>query len=199
MSQEAWAKAWVAAWAELPDVRQGKTVDTGKFSYTYAPLDFILGLVRGTLAKHGFAVTQSAIQADGGVAVETRIIHKEGHTESYGPTFIAVSGTAQAVGSAITYARRYGLVAALGIATEEDDDGGKASEAHREATTIEPRKRIPKDDVWDRVCETVDTKDRTAVFTDALTEAGVPLDKANTTTTDQAIKAIEYIDSLETT
>jgi hypothetical protein len=70
--------------------------------------------------------------------VETRIHHKAGHVEIFGPVLIRVVGDAKAAGSAITYARRYALCAALGIAPDEDDDGAATTPAKPEPVELTP-------------------------------------------------------------
>ncbi|MFH2072760.1 MAG: ERF family protein [Actinomycetota bacterium] len=125
--QQQWAEAFVTAWAELPPVEKTKTATIptktgGSFTYTYADLATVIAAVRPVFAKHGLAVTQSAVDADEGVGIITRIIHKGGWTETYGPTVVPFTGDARSAGGAITYARRYGLTAALGIATDDDTD-----------------------------------------------------------------------------
>jgi hypothetical protein len=130
-----WAAAWVAAWSELGGIKQTReaTIPTksgGTFSYTYASLGSILETVKEVLAKHGLAISQSVMMPDNGyqgMAVLTAIFHKAGHREVFGPTTVPFAGDARAAGSAITYARRYGLQAALGIASEADDDGAEAT------------------------------------------------------------------------
>ncbi len=65
---------------------------------------------------------QKLHSADGGVAVETELIHESGQEMSCGTLFIpATKQDAQGFGSAISYGKRYGLQAALGIASEDDD------------------------------------------------------------------------------
>ena len=133
MSQQEWSAAWVAAWAELPAIEKKRTVKTDRFSYSYADLADVLSSVRPVLAKHGLAVSQSVVPVDGGVGVETRVTHRSGGYEVYGPTVVPGGGSAQQAGAAITYARRYGLAAALGIATEDDTDGPQEAPKPRQA------------------------------------------------------------------
>ena len=126
-AQKAWSAAWVAAWAEIPDVKKTKKANAGSYTYTYADLADVLATVRPVLKKHGLAVSQSVTGDEKGVAVETRVTHTEGWTERFGPLVLSSPGDPRSAGGAITYARRYGLSAALGIATEDDTDGATAS------------------------------------------------------------------------
>ncbi len=127
-----WAKAFVAAQTDMPDITKDKevTVQTksgGSFKYRYADLPTIVEKIRPHLAKHGLAVAQNVTTADGRISVETLIYHSDGHFETFGPIVLPAGNDAQAAGSAITYARRYALCAALNIAADDDDDGQQAS------------------------------------------------------------------------
>lgn len=147
MSVEAWMQAFAEAQAEFPAINKGQaaTIPTksgGEYRYTYAALPDVLDAVRPILHTHGFSIAQSVAGELGSIAVETRIYHKDGHMESFGPLVLGSGGDARAAGSAITYARRYALCAALGIAPDEDDDGARA------AQRPEPRERTPWEWVW---------------------------------------------------
>lgn len=90
----------------------------GQYRFKYAPLDQILGVVRGPLSKNGLALVQ-LLDPD---ALVTMLVHESGATlEARTP--IPSSSDIQSYGSAITYLRRYAVQAMLGIAAEEDDDG----------------------------------------------------------------------------
>lgn len=126
-----WAAAFTAAQAAMPSIPKSKraTIETrggGGYSYAYADLPSIIEAIQPVLKAHGLAVAQSVTGGDGQVGVETRIYHTAGHVESFGPLHLPAGGDARSVGSAVTYARRYALCAALGIAADEDDDGQAA-------------------------------------------------------------------------
>jgi hypothetical protein len=67
--------------------------------------------------------------AEGRVGITTTLIHSSGESLKFGPLAASAPVDMQKLGSAITYARRYALVAALGIAADEDDDGAAAKDA----------------------------------------------------------------------
>jgi hypothetical protein len=97
------------------------------FKSAYSSLASVIDAVRPALSSNGLAFVQKLHSADGGVAVETVLIHESGEEMSFGVLFIpATKQDAQGFGSAISYGKRYGLQAALGIASE-DDDGQAAS------------------------------------------------------------------------
>lgn len=98
----------------------------GRQNYRYASLPSILAEVRPLLAKTGLAITQEAVGGSDGVGVVTRISHVSGEWMELGPLLMPPQTDAQQVGSALTYASRYALCAALAIAGD-DDDGAQAS------------------------------------------------------------------------
>lgn len=92
------------------------------FKSKYADLAEIVSVVKDPLLKNGISFLQIVTE----VGVETTLIHESGEFISgTTPIVVAKQNDPQALGSAITYARRYGLQAMLGIPAE-DDDGEKA-------------------------------------------------------------------------
>jgi hypothetical protein len=104
-----------------------KTSNNPHFKSKYASLDSCVEAVIDALNANGIALQQFSYERDGGVAVETIFIHESGEMLKSGILFVpAVKHDAQGYGSALTYARRYSLMSACGIAPE-DDDGNAAS------------------------------------------------------------------------
>lgn len=98
------------------------------FKSKYADLATVLDTVRPVLAAHRLAVIQLPVTLDGGAAaLATTIVHESGEWIRGTVQLHASKTDPQGIGSALTYARRYGLQAALGIAADEDDDGHAAS------------------------------------------------------------------------
>jgi hypothetical protein len=134
--------ALVKALGELSDVPKGReakipTKTGASYGYKYADLADTLSMVRPILARNGLAVTQTASNPDGdSVAITTTLIHTSGEWMSFHPLLLPNGRTAQETGSAITYGRRYSLLAVLGLAAE-DDDG--ASAAPRQSRSAQPR------------------------------------------------------------
>jgi hypothetical protein len=97
------------------------------FRSRYADLSACVEAVIDALNNNGIALIQRNHPADNGVIVETVFIHESGETLECGQLHVpATKHDAQGYGSALTYARRYSLMAACGIAPE-DDDGNAAS------------------------------------------------------------------------
>lgn len=127
--------ALVAAMAELENVPKTNTAKVGAYSYNYADLGDTLTYVRPVLARHGLGVSQE-VSGDGAtITVVTVIWHESGETYRTPGLTLRAGVTAQETGSAITYARRYSLLPALGLATE-DDDGAQANRQQLAATAL---------------------------------------------------------------
>jgi hypothetical protein len=104
-----------------------KSSSNPHFRSKYADLSACVEAVIDALNDNGIALTQQVHECDNGVIVETVFIHESGATMSCGRLHVpATKQDAQGYGSALTYARRYSLMAACGIAPE-DDDGNAAS------------------------------------------------------------------------
>lgn len=107
--------------------------DKGSYDYSYADLSDIIEATAGALAKHGLVVIQEPeVVSDGGrqlVIISGCIAHKSGGVYQLRALSMPVAGaTAQAIGSAVSYARRYQLSAVLNLAAA-DDDGQAAQDA----------------------------------------------------------------------
>lgn len=111
-----------------------KTSSNPHFRSKYADLSACVEAVIDSLNDNGIALLQQTHECDNGVIVETVFVHESGETLSAGKLHVpAAKNDPQGYGSALTYARRYSLMAACGIAPE-DDDGNAASQAPRQAT-----------------------------------------------------------------
>lgn len=140
-----------------------KVAKTGKnpaFKSAYATLPEVLQAVLPTLTEAGLCF----VQFPDGTALTTRLMHTSGEWLQASYTLSPTQNTPQASGSALTYARRYALLAVLGLGTE-DDDGHAASvapaakatptEAHYQAVARgigalkRPRSLVELREVWD--------------------------------------------------
>jgi len=110
------------------------------FRSKYADLASIRDACR-PLAKFGIAFLQPTRAEGPHVTVTTLLLHSSGEWIAEDLTLTAGQNTPQAVGSAITYGRRYGLAAMVGIAPEDDD--GEAAEP-RNATPLNVPAQAPK-------------------------------------------------------
>lgn len=89
------------------------------FKNRYADLESVIEAVKAPLAANGFCFSQGV--SDDCTRMITTIIHVSGHAMSSSVPLILAKQDMQTVGSAITYARRYGLAAACGVPQIDDD------------------------------------------------------------------------------
>jgi hypothetical protein len=129
------AAAFVAFQAKVSDPNKSKTArvqpkDKSKpaFTYGYADLADVLEHVRPILTENGLCLSQDVVCSSQGVEVTTMVLHSSGQMLDFGPLRLPADGEPKNWGSAITYARRFALMAALGIAASGDDDGRGAGQ-----------------------------------------------------------------------
>jgi hypothetical protein len=121
------AKAFVKAQSEFGAAL--KTSTNPHFKSRYADLSACVEAVIDALNNNGIALIQQTFESDNGVTVETVFLHETGEELRSGKLHVpVVKNDAQGYGSALTYARRYSLLAASGLAPE-DDDGNAATKA----------------------------------------------------------------------
>jgi len=110
-----------------------KSADNPFFKTKYATLDEIITTARPVLSSCGLSFIQNVLEDEQGrIGVYTMLLHVSGESLTFDPVYVPLEKkTAQGIGAAITYAKRYSLGTALGIATDEDDDGN----------SIEPTKK----------------------------------------------------------
>lgn len=122
------AKALTAFHADLPEVGKGSV--NPAFHSKYADLADIVKVVLPALAKQGLAWITTPTVTDEGFVLAYELRHTSGDSVSGSwPLPDPAKATAQQLGSAVTYAKRYTLSAVTGIAPDEDDDGNAASQA----------------------------------------------------------------------
>jgi len=104
-----------------------KTSTNPHFKSRYADLASCVEAVLDALNNNGIALVQKSYDCENGVMVETMFVHESGEMMECGILhFPASKADPQGHMSALTYARRGSLMAACGIAPE-DDDGNLAS------------------------------------------------------------------------
>jgi hypothetical protein len=115
-----------------------KTSTNPHFRNKYAALDACIEAVIDALNDNGIMLMQQTHLCEDGVIVETIFIHESGETMSGGKLHVpAAKHDPQGYGSALTYAKRYSLQSACGIAPE-DDDGNKAT------NSVQQKQAAPK-------------------------------------------------------
>lgn len=126
------SQAVAAFQAELPRVRKGSTAvvtsEKAKYKYTYADLAELSPLVLPLLAKNDLCwVTRPTLTEDGRFVLEYSLLHAAGGSITGRYPLPDPRSSPQILGSAITYARRYALLAVTGVAPDDDDDDAAAA------------------------------------------------------------------------
>ena len=131
------ATALAAFQTNLPTVAKGQTAripgKEGKsgYSYDYADLTDVSAATLPALAAQGLAwVTALDTHENGGIVLTWSLLHGESGEALTGTVPVGRAGQDwQSLGSAITYARRYCLVSATGVAPGGDDNDGEGASA----------------------------------------------------------------------
>lgn len=131
----------------LKDKKVGYESKTGgRVGYTHASLANVVRKVTKELSKYGLSASWRTAQ-NGQISVTCKITHVMGHSEE--TTLSAPSDTSgsknaiQAIGSTISYLERYTLLAALGLATADQDDDGRATSKDGSPVAM-PKKKEPE-------------------------------------------------------
>jgi hypothetical protein len=113
------------------------------FKSRYADLAACLEAVDDSFLANGIVMYQETFLDDSGVTVETVLLHESGESLRGGKLHVpAAKQDPQGYGSALSYARRYSLMAACGIAPE-DDDGNSATQAVNVQVIKQTTPRLP--------------------------------------------------------
>lgn len=109
-----------------------KDANNPAFRSKYADLASVMDACLPALNANGVAVYQPTIDDETGRFVETILAHESGETIKCRVPLIVQKNDMQGYGSAVTYARRYGLMCMAGIAPEDDDGNAAAKAAPKE-------------------------------------------------------------------
>ena len=115
------------------------------FKSKYADLSSVVEAIRDALATNGLSYMQHLQQSEKHeVCVETVILHASGQWIGCGVVAIPVNkNDAQGYGSALTYARRYSLSAAVGVVADDDDGNAAAASAPKAQAPKPIAKEVP--------------------------------------------------------
>lgn len=103
----------------------------------YSDLASVMEAIREPIGNNGLSIMQEATLNETGVSVTTLILHTSGQWIEFDPLTIPLGKKdAHAVGSACSYGKRYSLCAALGVVSDDDDDGNKAVESHKSSNKV---------------------------------------------------------------
>jgi hypothetical protein len=119
--------------SEMPEItKSAKIVHKGQTISNYARFEDINAAIKPILAKHGFSVSFRSNFVDGQLEVTGIVSHKEGHHEETTMRLpfdnSGAKNNVQAIGSSVSYGKRYVLCMLLNISTADirDDDGNAA-------------------------------------------------------------------------
>lgn len=121
------AKALAVAQGQMGGAKKGSA--NPFFKSTYSDLSSVVAAIRDPLSSNGLSFVQATEPSDHNeIRVITLLMHESGEWIESTIAIPVSKADAQGYGSAITYAKRYGLQALLGIPSE-DDDGNAAAKA----------------------------------------------------------------------
>lgn len=118
------AEALAKAQGEMKPAAMDRT--NPHFGNKYATLASVWEAIRPVMASNGLSVIQIPGDHQQGLMLTTTLMHTSGQQISSTIVMPLPKKDPQSYGSALTYARRYGLCAMLGVVAEEDDDANGA-------------------------------------------------------------------------
>lgn len=135
--------SFIAAQAEFGAAVKGAV--NPHFKSRYADLSAVLEAVLPALNKHGLGLLYRVHDCDVGVRLEAVVIHTSGEELSSGILHLPVAkNDSQAVGSALSYGKRYLATGIFALQTA-DDDGNAATASMRAAPVVAPPKPVRYD------------------------------------------------------
>lgn len=127
---ESLAAALAAFQAALPSVTKNRAGQARGARTRYADLAEVSSEVLPLLGAHGLSFSARPTLLDDGRFVLAYALRHETGGEDTGMYPLPQNAGPQDLGSALTYARRYTLMAVTGVAPDDDDDGHAAQTAH---------------------------------------------------------------------
>ncbi len=138
------AKALCEAQKEMGNAKKDST--NPFFKSKYADLNSVREACIPALNAHGIAVLQPTVHIDGKNFVKTVLLHESGESfESLTEIIYNKPNDAQAQGSGISYARRYGLQSLCNVGAEDDDGNEAVKETVKDARPKLPSSGISFD------------------------------------------------------
>jgi len=119
-----------------------KSEENPFFKSRYANLAGVWDVIRKPLSENGLSIVQAPSAMGNVVSVISTLFHSSGEWLSEILTMTVKDGSPQSIGSAITYGRRYAIMALVGVATE-DDDGENGTEHEEKKTELRSPQALP--------------------------------------------------------
>lgn len=137
--------------ATVPHIGKGQTANAGTYSYSYADLTDITLAALPLLAQNGFAWSAKTMLTPAGFILLSSLKHRAGWSETCEwPLPDPLKSSAQQVGSALTYGRRYTFTALTGVAPGGEDDDAQAAAYRPAADTPTDPVIAAKSAVWEQ-------------------------------------------------
>ena len=168
------AEALAKAQGEMKNAVKG--CDNQFFKSKYADLAECLNVAREPLSKNGLSIFQAneGIVESNKLAVTTLIMHSSGQFIKVTSSYPIQKNDAQGFGSTLTYARRYSLAAALGLA-QEDDDGNSACAPEPKQVVKEQKPKAQPQATGDKFVKITPKGDIVVTVANGHDENGRPL------------------------
>lgn len=131
--------------AQLEMGKALKDATNPHFNRKYADLSSVVNACLAALNQNGICVFQPTVEEGGKQYVETVLGHVSGQTISCRVPLLLGKNDMQGYGSAVTYARRYGLMSMTGVAPQDDDDGNAAAASAPKGQTQDPAPKAATD------------------------------------------------------
>lgn len=134
-AEMAFNAAFAQMQSEMPVITENGQIKVGnEVRSRYALFEDINDAIKPILQKHGFAIMFKTKTAKDSASVVPILMHKDGHRElgeavELGADTSGSKNSVQSIGSSVSYAKRYGLLALLNITTRGEDDDGFAGGA----------------------------------------------------------------------
>ncbi|WMM74436.1 ERF family protein [Rhodococcus pyridinivorans] len=126
------AKAIVAIQAKVSPLE--KSAENAHFKNTYVPLSEVMREALRLLSEHKLGISQWPLTRDDRTFLITILMHESGSSIQGEQELLMSRKDSQGQGSSMTYARRYGIMAILGLVGDDDDDGNKAANRQTKPT-----------------------------------------------------------------
>lgn len=167
------ASAIVKIQAEVAPLE--KSAENPHFKNTYVPLSEVMREALKLMSKYRLGISQWPVSRDEKTFLITILMHESGASIQGEQELLLARRDSQGQGSSMTYARRYGIMAILGLVGDDDDDGNRASGRQTKPTADQISEirqlcidlKFPPDQVQTRLVS-VRTEDQASVVLDSL-------------------------------
>lgn len=168
-----------------------KTSTNPHFRSRYADLSACIEAVIDALNNNDLGLIQLTHDCSDGVVVETVLVHTSGEQMSFGKLHVPASKhDAQGYGSALTYARRYSVMAACGIAPEDDDGNNAVKATRKPVAAISTADDLP---AWDKIQKAVQDETRALKKDQAKSRLVKTVYDIRTLPEESQAKAVKYL------